>query len=1441
MFEKMTSLAVHKWPAVLALSVLFCVFGWTRFQSLPIEAFPDVTDPMVEVVGVFPGQAAEEVERRVTLELERALAGTPKLRDLRSVSVFGLALLTLTFEDGITDFERRALVAERLRDISLPAGAEAVMGPQATPVGQIYRYTMNGPRSLKELRALQDFVVERRLRSVPGVADVVTFGGYERQYQIRIDPMRLAATGVSLREVHEAISHANENAGGGYVEVGSQELVVRGLGAIVDPDDLGLAVVRSEGGVPVRVRDVADIVEGSTPRRGAVGRGRNDEVVEGIVLLRRGENPSVVLEALHERIDLLNREILPNDVHIDTFYDRTTLVNATLATVGKNMIEGALLVLALVYLFLRTARAMVIVAVVIPVSMLTAFVGLSAMGLPANLISLGAIDFGILVDGAIIVIESTLHQMDRASVPGESRADLVKRSAAMVAKPVVFSMLIIIVALGPIFALERVEGRIFAPMAFTYVFALLGALASAVFVVPALEAVLMRGTVNTSEPRWLHFLGGLYTRLLTALRPWRKAVIAGFTACVLSLGWFASGIGTEFLPELNEGGFYVTAVFPSAIALDETRLRVRDIRAKILETPEVRDVLSHVGRPESATQAEGPNNAELFVVLAPEKEWRPGRRRTDLEAELRRRLEEIPGVQYNFSQPITDRVFETISGVVGQVVVKVRGSDLPEMTRVAEQVRGRLARIDGITDLSLYQAGTIPSLRIDLDRDALARRGLTVEEVQHVIRIALGGEVATEVWQDERRFAVALRLPDEVRESAEALSRLVIDPQSGVTLGEIAHIDIGSGRAAIWRQDLTRFVAVKFNVRGRDLGSTVDEARKSVAALTLPQGTYATWSGEFQNQDRALHRLGLTLPIAMILVVGILFLNFKRWRPTLIIIGFLPVAIAGAVGGLRLLGENFSVSSAVGCIALLGQVVLAGVTLCGRIDAAREHGATDPLVEGARDAFRPVLLTTALALLGLLPAALSHAMGSETQRPFAIAIVAGLFIVTPALLLLLPLLYTTPHETTPHEPSPQPSLAAALTVVVMMTLAAPHSASAQDADPAQSPSTASTFTLDEALAVQRQGHPRLARARSLEAAAEHDIAAAGMWTNPELFVDYTAGVANSSYDRAGTGVFGVSQFVELSGAPRARRESARHLRDAARAEREGVERELAFEAESTFVALAAQQGIVDAAGELVRQLERAQRIVESRVSAGTMSRYAARRVEVARAEAVVALGGELAELAERRGAFDVAVGPLAANLAGRAVASAAPLALPPVEQLIERAFAERRDLAASTSRQRSAEADITVARRSVVPGFALRVFGGFGQGPGQWDVGAGVAVPLPVVDRGQAAIPAAESRAQAARESTEALNLEIGQRVRAAYSAAKLRFGALERFVQETSSSSEALAAEAEAQFREGRLSILELVDSITASNALVVRRLELTRDARLAEQSVRRLVEVGD
>ena len=840
----------------------------------------------------------------------------------------------------------------------------------------------------------------------------MTFGGFERQYAVRVDPIRLANMGVTVGEVYRALESGNRNAGGGYVGIGNQEFVVRSLGVVEKPSDLGKALVAHRDGIPIRVEDVADLFESSVPRRGSVGRGHEDEVVEGIVLLRRGENPERVLEALQARIDELNETILPEDVSIVPFYDRRDLTRHTLSTVGHNLLHGAILVASIALLFLRSWSAALVIACVIPLSLLTSFLGLRALGMSANLISMGAIDFGILVENAAVILEVSLHGLalhqatQRGPLTPAIRRKAIADAALLVARPIGLASMIILLALVPLFLLERVEGRIFKPMAFTYLFALLGGLFAALTIVCALAGVLLPKRVPQGEARWFLALQRAYVGALGRVREKRWAAVGLGAALTLVAGFHARGIGSEFLPELNEGGLYITAIFPPTIALDETSRHIPLIRKKILELPEAEDVLSHLGRPEDATQTEGSNNVEFFVKLFPMNQWRKGMSLGDLEDELRASLREIPGVSFNFSQPITDRVFETISGIVGQVVVKVRGEDLDALTSIAEEVRTRLEKVEGLADLALYQAGSVPQLSIELDREKLAERGLSITEAQEVIEIALGGKVATEVWEGERRYGVALRLPDHVRQDPEALGRLVIgETENRVLLSEVATIAPTFGRSAIWRENLSRFVAVKFNVRGRDLGSAVADARAAVADLELPEGVSLVFGGEFENQQRAMKRLGVIVPLVLFAMMGVLYWNFGRLRPALVIMAFLPLSAIFALASLKLMGEHFSVSAAVGCITLLGQITLVGVLLCTRIDHAQKSGAAEPMIEGARVALRPVLLTVSLAAIGLVPAALSHGMGSESQRPFAIAIIGGLVATVPLVLLLLPLVY----------------------------------------------------------------------------------------------------------------------------------------------------------------------------------------------------------------------------------------------------------------------------------------------------------------------------------------------------------------------------------------------------------------------------------------------------
>lgn len=1448
MFDQLARIATRRYALVLAATLVFAAYGVHAFRSLSVEAFPDVTNPMVDVIGLLPGQAAEEVEQRVTVELERVLAGTPGLTYMRSVSVFGLSLVTLTFDDASPLMVRRTMVAERLRDANLPELATVSLGPQATPVGQIFRYTLRGPKSLRELRAIQDFVIERRLRAVPGVADVVTFGGYQREYQVRVDPVRLAAADVSVADVYAALEHSNGNEGGGYVGIGAQQFIVRGVGNLRSPTEIGDAVVRESRGVPVRVRDVAQVVEGSTPRQGSVGRDHADDVVEGIVLLRRGENPSDVLVALHQRIDDLNAHVLPRGVRIEQFYDRQTLVDATLMTVFENLLEGAVFVLLCVYAFLQSKRAVLIIAVVMPVSLLTAFVGLHLIGLPANLISLGAIDFGILVDGAIIVLEATLHMLaHEGDRPAGSTATVIEDAVQSVARPVGFAMLIILAALAPIFALESVEGRIFAPMAYTYAFALVGALLAAMLVTPALAMPLFRNAASMRDPSWLRWLAARYERVLRFVREHGRATAITLFAVVAALFTFVRGIGSEFLPELNEGGLYITAIFPPGIALDETRREVHSMRETILRVPEVAGVLSHIGRPEDSTQIEGPNNAEFFVKLVPEREFRRGIERHAIEAELRTELEEIPGVQYNFSQPITDRVFETISGIIGQVVVKVHGDDLAQITEVAQQVRSRLAGVRGVSDLSIYQAGDVPQLRIDLDRLALARRGLSIDDAQQAVRVALAGETATRIFDGERRFDVAIRLPNFFRENPEELGLIVVgDPSRRTTLGEVADVHITSGRATIWREDFSRFVAAKFNVRGRDLGSTVEEAQRVVGGIRTPEGVYTTFAGEFQNKARALARLTEVVPVACFAIAGILYAIFRRFSAVFAILAYVPIGILGAFTALRIAGENFSVSAAVGCIALIGQMVLSGVVLVSRIQQSRIEGSYDPEIHGATLAMRPVLLTATLAAFGLLPAALAHAMGSETQRPFALSIVGGVFLSTPVLLFTLPMLLSTFERFANRRRGPA-SAATAITLALLTLLSPVGHVRAQPVSAPSAPAAASvppgyegTFTLEDAIARMRRSQPLLAAARAGTLAAEGDEIAAGLWENPSLSADYFLGVRQSSYDRAGTAVATVQQFVELAGVPRARRAAARAERIATEFDAQVLERALALDVRIAMMRLAAAYARLDVAVRATSDLDEAARIVQARVREGASPRYDERRMSLAVAQARSIVDQALAEVARARGTLNVAVGPEASSLVGRPAIDAGPAARADLATLIERLERERPDLLAARARADAARARVSVARREVFRGIAVRAGGGFGQGPGQVDVGAGVSVPLPLVDRGQGRIDAAAARAEAAEHVYEAAALAARQRLTAAYDEANVRREALERFAQTVQTADEDIHADAESSYRDGRLSVLELVDAYTSVREGALRRIELSLSAAEAEVQLVRVLEAG-
>ncbi len=1007
---------VHRRFAVVGAALVLLLLGVHAYLRTPIEAYPDVTNVQVNVIAQMPGQAPEEIERQVTVPLERALNGLPGMIQLRSESLFGLALVFLTFEDGADSFKTRALVAERAADANLPDGVEPVLAPDDTPLGEIFQYRLISDRhSLYDLRSEQEYTVTRVLRQVHGVADVVSFGGYLKELHVEVDPSRLQAHGLTLTDVSTALTRSNLNVGGGFLRHGDQELVVRGIGYLKDATDIEDIVLRSEGGTPITIGDVARVILSATPRRGAVGLGTEKESIEGFVLLRRGENPSDVLDGVHEKVKELNEKILPQGMKIEPFYDRTTLVGHTLETVHHSLLFGALLIVSVVWLFLRTVRGSLIVAVVIPLSLLTAFTGLWLLGLPANLISMGAIDFGILVDGAVILVENVVHET-RVHRPKTRMAmlKLVAHSALDVSRPTFYAMAIIIAALIPVFTLQRVEGRIFRPLALTYSFALVAALVFSFTVVPALCALGMRpGDADIKEPKLIEKLRALYARALAVIVRNRSIAVLGGLALLFAGGVVGKRLGTEFLPQLDEGDVVIFVEMPPSIALREGQSILVDVRSRLLQFPEVIATMSEEGRPEDGTDDEGVNMSETFVRLRPRETWRPefGKDKDKLVEAMRASLEEIPGVRYNFSQPIKDNVEEAVSGVRGQVVLKIFGPDLDKMRDTLDAAKTALSKLPGVVDLDLYRDSMVPQLQVALDRQALAREGIAVGDAQDVIETALSGRIATKLFEGERVVPVRVVLPIGERDDPVRIGEISIPSSSGarIPLRDLAHLDVAIGRAGINREANSRYMALKFNVEGRDLGSVIKDARAIVdKEVKPPDGHFFVWGGEFENQQRAMARLKLVVPIALLVILVLLYSALSSGRSAMAILFAAPFAMTGGIFSLELAHIVLSVSAVVGFIALLGQVSLAGLLVLSAIETRRRDGQSleSSLVDGGATRFRALLMTAFLAILGLLPMAISTGVGSETQRPFSVVIIGGMVTTLLVALFVLPVIYS---------------------------------------------------------------------------------------------------------------------------------------------------------------------------------------------------------------------------------------------------------------------------------------------------------------------------------------------------------------------------------------------------------------------------------------------------
>lgn len=1003
----------QRWMVII-ITALMAIYGALVYERLPVQAFPDVQNVYVVVISQYPNQSAEEVEKLVSMPIERAINGVPHLMHVRSVSTYGLSVVTATFNDDAEDYFSRQQVLERLKQADLPVGVQPVLGPLTTGVGEIYRYVVHSDNlPLTEIRALQDWVIAPHIKTAPGVADVSSFGGQVKQYQVNLDPERLRSFGLSAGQVMDALAENNSNTGGGVLVSGEQAMVIRGIGLLQTLEDIAqVVVVNLNGTTPVRVRDVGRVEIGHQERTGIVGFNTEDDVSLGIVMMTKGGDAVKIIEGVKQRIDELNEVLLPPGTRIEMVNDRTKLVTHTVHTVTDNLLHGAALVVIILLVFLMRPIAALLVAIIIPLSLLFAFILMSLKGVSANLISLGAIDFGIIVDSTVVLVEAVMVKLTADMAQGASilhrRQTLVAVGTQMI-RPIIFAKVILIAAFLPVLTFSQVEGKIFTPMALTLTFALLGSVLLTLFLVPAMMSFFLDHRLTERHNPVMEKVTRAYQRLLVYLLSVPKRVITIALVLLLLSISMVKQLGTEFMPKFDEGNIWLTVVLPTSTSLQESKAVERQVRDVLMGFPEVKLVVSHLGRPEDGTDSKGFNSMEIHVELEPKETWRYSSKVALTEA-IKEKVSVFSGLTFNFSQQIQASVEEAISGSQGEVVIKLYGLELAVMQEKANQIVSILNTINGSADVAAEQQMGAGEAQLIINRVKAAMYGLSVADVHKQIEVALGGGVATQILEGERRFDLQVRLQNEGRNSVAAMSDLLIPTANGqlIPLGEVADIVLKTGANRISRESNYRRIAIKSNLIDRDQGSFVKEAMKRVKdEVELPAGYRLVWSGEFENQQRAMQRLYVIVPISLLLIFALLFWAFKSAAQALLVMLTVPFAIAGGILLLWLLGVNLSISAAVGFIVLFGIAVQNGVVMMEYINYLRASGedALLAIQEGAKARLRPVLMTALMAILGLLPAAVSTGVGAEATRPFALAIIGGLVTATLATLTLLPVIY----------------------------------------------------------------------------------------------------------------------------------------------------------------------------------------------------------------------------------------------------------------------------------------------------------------------------------------------------------------------------------------------------------------------------------------------------
>lgn len=1011
---------------IILATLAIIVWGIVAFRNIPIEAFPDVTNTQITIITQWPGRGAEEVEKFVSVPIELAMNPVQKKTSVRSTTVFGLSVVKIIFDDDVDDAFARQQVNNMLLGVELPEGAEADVQPPTGPTGEIFRYTMKSKsHSVMELKTIQDWVVERNLLSVPGVADIVSFGGEVKTYEITVNPNQLATYGITPLDVYDAVSKSNINVGGDVIIDHSQAFVVRGIGLLNNDEEIRNIIIENINGTPILVKDIATVNIFPLPRLGQVGRDTQDDVVQGIVVMRKGENPSKVIKLVQEKIEELNEKILPEGVEIDTFYNRNTLIEFATHTVLGNMLEGILLVTVIVFLFMADWRTTVIVAIIIPLALLFSFICLTLKGMSANLLSMGAVDFGIIIDGSVVMVEGIFVLLDhRAKVVGMEKFNkmakmgMIKQTGGELAKAIFFSKLIIIIGLMPVFTFQKVEGKTFSPLAWTLGFALLGALIFTLTLVPVLCNVLLKKNVREKHNRLVEWITKNVMKVFSRIYVHKKITLI----CASIIVCFGFGLfhflGTEFLPELDEGAIYVRATCPLSISLEESKTLANKMRRDLLDFSEVKQVLSQTGRPNDGTDATGFYNIEFHVDIYPKKEWKIKKSKEELIDEMKERLSIYPGVDLNFSQPIMDNVEEAASGVKGSLCVKIYGDSLHHTEAIADEVYGLMKDVEGIEDLGVIRNIGQPELHIDLDQNKMALYGVSTADANAVIEMAIGGKAASYIYEGERKFQLRLRYNEDYRNNEETIGNLMVPTSHGsqVPIKNIAAIKTLTGASLIFRDGNKRYTAVKFSVRGRDMGSAVNEAQHKVDKnVHLNKGYSIVWAGDFENQQRASNRLKEVVPISLGLIFLVLFILFKNVKDAGIVLLKVPFAIIGGIAALLITGTNFCISAGIGFIALFGICIQNGVILTttfkNNIEKFRKERLKGyqlmekSIKEGLRERVRPIVMTALMAAVGLMPAAFSTGIGSETSKPLAIVIIGGLTSDIFLALFIFPIIF----------------------------------------------------------------------------------------------------------------------------------------------------------------------------------------------------------------------------------------------------------------------------------------------------------------------------------------------------------------------------------------------------------------------------------------------------